>query len=215
MIKIVYLLCFLTLVNSSMAQEFEGEKLMLAQQMSNKGYEKLQAGDVRGAEILFLNALKLDSRVREAYMNLNSIYKESNMDAATTIMEAASSVFADDDEVWYYLANSYYQQKQFEKAIEAYANAIKYSKVNGEDFGLVWSYYFNKANALAKLNRNKDSIEFYTKAIEFNPENPSIYFNRGMNYLMVKQKDLAKKDWLKAGELGMEGIEEYIDEYIK
>ncbi len=192
--KIYYLLLFLALVHWSKAQEFTNEKFVLAQQMSNKGFEKLMKGDSRGAEILFLNALKLDPRVREAYMNLNSIYKEHNMEAAIKIMETASSVFSDDDEVWYCLANGYYQQNHFEKAIEAYSNAIELSKVNGEDFGLVWSYYFNKANSLAKLNRNKDSIEFYSKAIEFNPKNPNIYFNRGMNYLMIKQKELARKD---------------------
>lgn len=198
-----------------MAQEVYNEKLVQAQQMTNEGFIRLQDGEIEAAEALFLEALKLDDRVREAYMNLYSIYNEKNVGAAIEIMKRASSVFYDDDEVWYYLANAYYHSNLFEKAIEAYSKAIEYSKVNGEDFELVWSYYFNKANSLAKLNKNKESIEFYTKAIEHNPGNANIYFNRGMNYLITQEKELAKRDWIKAGHLGMPGMDEYIAKYIK
>ncbi len=213
--KLFFLLCLMCFVQCIVAQDISEDKLMKAQLMSNEGYMKLQNGDVEEAETLFLNALKLDKRVRETYMNLYGIYKENNPKAAIGVMERAASVFFDDDEVWYYLANAYYHSNQFEKAIEAYSKAIEYSKVNGESFNLVWSYYFNKANSLAKLNKNKESIVYYTQAIERNPNNANIYFNRGMNYLITQEKELAKRDWIKASNLGMKGVDEYIEEYFK
>jgi len=203
------------LTSNSLAQVNANEILVEAQEINNLGYESLTLGDTLTAKRCFLQAINLDDRVREAYINLNAIYQKDSLENAVKIMEQASLVFVDDDEVWYYLGNSYYRCELYEKAIKAYGSAIELSKVNGEDFGLVWSYYFNKANVLAKLQYYQESIQFYSEAIEFNPNHPTIYFNRGMIYYMCNQNEMARKDWQKAGELGMNGVQEYIEKYLK
>ncbi|WP_430814402.1 tetratricopeptide repeat protein [Carboxylicivirga sp. RSCT41] len=213
--RLFALLVCVVLLSCAFAQTNLNEELVKAQQLTNVGCEKLNAGDCDGAEKCFLEAIRIDARVREAYIHLNSIYKEKRVEEAVKILESAAKVFYDDDEIWYYLANRYYQVELFNKAIPAYKEAIKYSEINGRDFGLVWSYYFNLANSLARSGKCRESIVFYSKAVELKPENANIYFNRGMNYLMLKLKDSARLDWMKCKELGMEGVDEYIKEYLK
>jgi tetratricopeptide (TPR) repeat protein len=213
--RLVLHLGLLLLVGIVYGQTNLNEELVKAQQLTNHGLDKLNTGDKTGAEKYFLEAIGIDARVREAYIHLNTIYKENRVEEAIKVLESASKLFYDDDEILYYLANRYYQVEQFDKAIAVYDQAIEYSEINGRDFSLVWSYYFNKANSLARLGKHEESICIYTKAIEIQPNNCNIYFNRGMNYLMLNLKDSTRIDWMKCKELGMDGVDEYIKEYLK
>jgi hypothetical protein len=54
------------------------------------------------------------------------------------------------------------------------------------------------------LEDHRGAIADFTKEIEINPNFPNPYFNRGLEKIILKQKDSGCLDFSKAGELGFE-----------
>jgi len=67
-------------------------------------------------------------------------------------------------------ANTLYQQKQYNQAIELYQNIIN----NNEH---AWEIYYNLANAYYKTNKNTLAIYYYEKALLLYPNNSDIKNN--------------------------------------
>ena len=63
--------------------------------------------------------------------------------------------------------------------------------------------FFNRANALAKMNDYKSAIVDYTKAVELNDRFAEAYFNRGLARLYIGNTEQGIADLSKAGELGI------------
>jgi len=182
-----------------------------AAELNNKASGLLSTGQYLEAEAHLSRAIKYDSTLRSAYINLHESYsKQDKLDSAIANLSKAVSVFTDDDELWYYLGNTHNKSNQFEQAIQAYNKAIELNKINGENFSLTWAYYFNKANCLAQLKKYNDAITNYSQALRLQPENANIFFNRGMCHLMCKNKLAAKSDWTEAQKLGMTEARQYI-----
>ena len=208
------ILCFLFPI--PVISQINIEMANRAAELNNKASKLLNAGQYLEAETHLIKAIEYDSTLRSAYINLHESYtKQNKLDSAITNLDKAVSVFTDDDELWYYLGNTYNKADHFEEAIAAYSMAIEYSKQNEEEFPFLWAYYFNKANCLAELKRHAKAIPLYTKALKFQPNNSYIYFNRGMSYLMVQNKDSAKTDWEEAVKLGMEIAIQYLEKYCR
>ncbi len=93
--------------------------------------------------------------------------------------------------MYYQIANDYYEQQNYEKAIENYNMAILLNPVLSEA-------YFNRALCYYKMRNYKKAIEDYTKAADLDPHNPIIYNNRGDCYYRVKEYDKAMQDYEKA-----------------
>ncbi len=73
--------------------------------------------------------------------------------------------------------------------------------------------YFDSGTAKAELQDNKGAIQDYNKAIELNPNDADVYYNRGAAKIMSGQKDDGCLDLSKAGELGSAKAYESIKEY--
>jgi len=54
------------------------------------------------------------------------------------------------------------------------------------------------------------AIDFYTKAIQSNPQYADAYFNRGQCWFYLNNKDNSCKDWLKADSLGKSNLQDKI-----
>jgi len=64
--------------------------------------------------------------------------------------------------------------------------------------------YYDRARAYAKINKHAEAVEDLTKAIGMGKAEPIMagyYKNRGISYLAMEKRDLAKADFIKAKQL--------------
>ncbi len=132
--------------------------------------------------------------------------------------------------------NKAYQEENFDKAIEAYQEAIAlndamwayhfnlgltYKKAGQADKALEAfrraaelnpeSYSCNKemGEALAKRDQNEEAAPFYQKAVELNPEDPDTQYNYGIVLSQLGQNQEALLHFTKATELDPEYADAY------
>jgi tetratricopeptide (TPR) repeat protein len=91
---------------------------------------------------------------------------------------------------------SFYQKKEYEKAISAYNKAIKLNPK------LVKAYN-NRGIAILVTGLYEKAIADFTKAIELNPKYGKAYNNRAVAYWFQGQLDKAREDIKKAQSLGI------------
>ena len=63
-----------------------------------------------------------------------------------------------------------------------------------EDLTKLYEDYKLKGNEFVKVNDFKKALEFYTKCIELNADNPLAYLNRSLCYVKLNEAELAIKD---------------------
>ena len=97
---------------------------------------------------------------------------------------------------------TYYELKQYEKAIEDYNKAIELNPNDAE-------VYTNRGNPYYKLKRYEKAIEDYSKAIKLNPNDAVAYYNRGNAYDELKRYEKAIEDYSKAIELNPNYVDAY------
>ncbi len=170
----------------------------------------------KAAEILE-NVMDSDPSFHAAYVN----YYNSAKNIPTKIPELIASlrealeIFEQDDELAYYLGNVFQTEKMFIEAIEAYSEAIAFSKINGEDFPIVWAYHFNRGNCFLKTGQHAKAIIDYSNALELSPDNPDILTNRGFSYYKTGKQPQACQDWEEARKLGSEDTNRYLETFCK
>jgi tetratricopeptide (TPR) repeat protein len=75
--------------------------------------------------------------------------------------------------------------------------------------------YFNKANILCAQKDFQTAIQNYTKAIEIDGDFAEAYYNRGLTYLFIGEKEKGLADLSKAGELGIFKVYNLIQRFKK
>ena len=106
-------------------------------------------------------------------------------------------------------AEKFYKNKNFKKAIDMYTVALNYNENLQE-------IYTKRGGTFFQIGDYENAINDFTKVIELKPENPTIYFMRGLSKTLVKKedKDGACLDIKKAIDLGydvsnLNGLDEY------
>lgn len=200
-------------------QEFEVnlEDREEAMALTEKGIKKIDAGNYPSAIKDLEKAIAIDSTFHPAYINLYTAYSQSDGNKANLIrlLKKGNSIFEEDDELTYYLGYVYYQNNQFPEAINEFTKAIRYSKINGEDFPLVYGYHFNRGNAYLKTKNFEKAITDYSYALKLNPSNPDILTNRGIANYQHNRKEEACRDWKRSMEEGGFTAEKYIKQFCK
>ncbi len=84
-------------------------------------------------------------------------------------------------------ANQYYDQKQYERAIQDFDQAIKLDR----DYKVA---YYNRGNAHRALGKYERAIQDYDMAIKLDPNFKQVYSNRGLAYLALGQYETAIQD---------------------
>lgn len=173
--------------------------------------------DYQKASELLETVMKKDPTFHAAYVNYYSAARNIPSKTSNLIEALKESllIFEEDDELAYYLGNVFQAEKRFPEAIAAYSDAIAYSKINGEDFPIVWAYYFNRANSLLKTNQHAKAIPDYTYSLKLSPDNPDIYTNRGFCYYKTNKQEAACEDWNKAIQFGNPASEKYLKSFCK
>ena len=75
--------------------------------------------------------------------------------------------------------------------------------------------YYNLANVSIESNDFKSALNYYSKAIEIEQKFAEAYYNRGLTYIYLKQKDEGCTDVSIAGELGVQRAYAVIKKYCK
>jgi tetratricopeptide (TPR) repeat protein len=185
--------------------------------LTEKGLRKIDAGNYPSAIIDLEKAIATDATFHPAYINLYKAYNQITGDKSRLlkIIEEGTNIFEEDDELTYYLGYLYYQKGEFPQAIREFTRAIGYSKINGEDFHLVYGYHFNRGNAYLKTKEFEKAIKDYSYALKLSPGNPDILTNRGIAKYQIKNSIEACKDWNKSVDEGGMTAQKYIKQFCQ
>jgi len=185
--------------------------------LTEKGLRKIDAGYYQGAIADLEKAISKDATFHPAYINLYRAYNQIDGDKSRLIkiIEEGTGIFEEDDELTYYLGYLYYQKGQFPQAIREFSRAIGYSKINGEDFHLVYGYHFNRGNAYLKTKEFEKAIKDYSYALKLSPGNPDILTNRGTAQYQINNKNEACKDWNMSIKEGGMTAQKYIRQFCQ
>lgn len=141
-------------------QETERQKLL------GKALDKFQ-------QAVDLNPNEIEPQLNIAYIDL--LLKKP--DRAIAALDKAKEKFPANAKVFYFYGLSHSDAKQYDKAMQAFADAI--SKVDDSTEGLLdSSFYFYYGAACERAGNLETATEQFRKSIEINPENPDPY-----NYL--------------------------------
>ncbi|SDZ54224.1 Tetratricopeptide repeat-containing protein [Rhodonellum ikkaensis] len=218
--KYIQIIAFLFLANPLFAQKIydvdeniRNNSVVITQtargMISDRNYQK--------ASELLETVMEKDPSFHAAYVNYYSATRNipSKTGNLIRILKESLSIFEEDDELAYYLGNVFQAENRYPEAIKAYSEAIAFSKINGEDFPIVWAYYFNRANCLLKTNQHAKAIPDYTYSLKLSPDNPDIYTNRGFCYYKTDKRAAACDDWNKAIQFGNPASEKYLKSFCK
>jgi tetratricopeptide (TPR) repeat protein len=177
--------------------------------ISNENY-------VTAAKILE-KVIEDDPSYHAAYLNFYRAGSQvdEKKEKVVEVLRQGLEIFREDDEMAYYLGNLLQRENRLEEAIEAYSDAIAFSKINGEDFPLVWAYYFNRGNCFLKSNQFEKAIPDYDYALELSPNNADVLTNRGYCHYKTDNGLAACEDWSEAQVLGNRKTSEYLQRFCQ
>jgi tetratricopeptide (TPR) repeat protein len=213
-------LLFLTVCVPSFSQKIfdvDGETRASSIEVNNAAITMIGDGNYATAYKVLVTVIEQDPSFHSAYLNL---YRAgSNLpdktDAVVETLRVGLTIFEEDDEMAYYLGNILQKSNRFPEAIQAYSDAIAFSKKNGEDFPLVWAYHFNRGNCYLKSNQHAKAIPDYDYALKLSPDNADVLTNRGFCFYKTNNRNAACADWREALELGNEQTTKYLQSYCK
>lgn len=183
----------------------------------NTAQKMISSGKYDKAANILESVLKKDPTFHAAYVNYYNAVRNLPQKTQNLIqsLTTALDIFVEDDELAYYLGNVYQAQKQYKRALDAYSAAISFSKINGEDFPIVWAYHFNRGNCHLKTKQFENAIVDYTYALKLSPDNTDILTNRGTSYYQAKNTNKACQDWNVARRLGSKSVDKYLSNFCK
>ncbi|MEW5844781.1 MAG: tetratricopeptide repeat protein [Bacteroidota bacterium] len=218
--KSFYILFFIiSIVNKLFSQDYivQVEDRNKAIELISLSETLIENNEIDKAYSTIVESINIDSTFRPAYLYLFKIFTLNNhyADKVLALLIKGRSIYKDDDELSFYIAEIYRMKPEYDKAKLEYNKAIYFSKINGENFPLVYSYYFNRGNCFMKLNQIDSAIMDYTNSIRLKPNYPNSYYNRGICYYTKKSIEKACDDWSISYKLGNNNAKIYIDKFCK
>lgn len=187
-----------------------------AVELNNSALKEIKSNNHPKAISLLVDAIKLDSTLRNAYITLNqACVNENDQVILKVYLTKATTLFIDDDELFYYLGNLYRKENQLDSAINFYSKAIELSKINGEDYPIVYAYYLNRGICYLDKESYVQALQDFNYGITLNPKNAALYTNKGSLLYQLGNKNQACTQWQKAVYLGCKDAESYYDKYCK
>jgi Ca-activated chloride channel family protein len=126
---------------------------------------------------LFLTNMAADAThaasVYDTLQKGNKLYQEGKFDEALKIFVDGQIEHADDTNLKYNIASSHYKMKNYDEAVKGYLDVAATAK----DSKLAERAFFNGGNALYRQGKLEDAIEYYKKALEFDPDDQDAKHN--------------------------------------
>lgn len=185
--------------------------------ITNRAVKRIQSKEYGQAIKLIMDAVNYDSTFRGVYtvMYNASVAAKNFSPEVKGVLEKGNRIFKDDDEISFYLAEIYRMNNEVDSALNLYTHSINLSKINGEDFELVYLYYFNRGNCFLKKEQYQLAIEDYSYSLKLKPNNANVLSNRGICFYKIKISEKACDDWKKASELGNSVAFQYLKSFCK
>jgi len=185
-------------------------------ELNNSAIKEIKSKNHTKAISLLTDAIKLDSTLRNAYITLNQACNdEKDWMVLKEYLTKAANLFTDDDEIFYYIGNLYRKENQVDSAIVYYTKAIEFSKINGEDYPLVYAYYLNRGICFLDKELHVLALQDFNYGITLNPKNAALYTNKGNLLYQLGNKNQACTQWQKAINLGCLDATSYFNQYCK
>jgi tetratricopeptide (TPR) repeat protein len=218
--KYLFLLFFILYAEASVGQEvFEVEVEVRENSfvINNTAVDMIANENFLSAARILEKVIEYDPSFHAAYLNYYRAGSqvEEKKEKVIQVLRKGLEIFKEDDEMAYYLGNLLQKENRFDEAINAYTEAIIYSKINGEDFPLVWAYYFNRGNCFLKTNQHSKAIQDYDYALELSPKNADILTNRGFCHYKTNNPSAACTDWSVATDLGSKHTQKYMQSFCQ
>lgn len=126
------------------------------------------------------------------------------------VQDAQSAMQVDkpkDSWPWISLGYYYRDLKQYDKALEALKEALKYDE-DGAGTGPGMAVHYHTGWTLHEAGRYAEAIEAYTRGIPRQPDYGAVYYRRALAHEALGNREQARQDLLKAQELSpQEGID--------
>jgi len=178
-----------------------------AYKLFNQAIEEYNAGQYKRAIKLYdtifdiiphdqENQLKRGNITKETIL-YNSFFASNKMkdnNKSKEILQQLIDINFNEPAIYIYMSNIYLEEGNTDKAIE-------YLALGREIFEEDQSLINTEINLYIKLNRTAELIEKLGEAIEFDPENDLLYFNRGTIYDQGGNITKAEKDYKSALEI--------------
>lgn len=114
----------------------------------------------------------------------------------------------DDDQLYQLLGTLYHNNGKPQKALAQFKKAINVNADNTiaqQGAAMVYAHI---------LGEHEQAIIHFTKALENDPKNAALLFNRGCSYMISEEMDQAKKDLQKASDLNHDKADEMLEKYF-
>ncbi|MGE0090847.1 MAG: tetratricopeptide repeat protein, partial [Bacteroidales bacterium] len=196
--------------------QIDYDDYLKAVELNNSALKEIKLNNHQKAISLLTDAIKIDSTLRNAYITLNqACIDEGSLMILKEYLTKAANLFTDDDEIFYYIGNLYRKENQIDSAIVYYTKAIKFSKINGEDYPLVYAYYLNRGICFLDKELHIQALQDFNYGIKLNPKNAALYTNKGNLLYQLGNKNQACTQWQKAINLGCSDATSYYNQYCK
>ena len=127
-----------------------------------------------------------------AWKLLMGIYlRLEDMDGCIKVCDDALVHFSNDSEFYFYKGAAYYQQKEYQKALDTYNEGL--SSVPEKDAALKSNFYGQMGDLYYHLGQKDKAYEMYDKALQFNDRN-IVVLNNYAYFLSLDKKDLSKAE---------------------
>mgnify|MGYP001767181309 CR=1 FL=1 len=196
--------------------QIDFDDYLKAVELNNSALKEIKSNNHQKAISLLTDAIKIDSTLRNAYITLNqACVNENDQLILKAYLTKAVTIFTDDDELFYYLGNLYRKENQVDSAIQYYSKAIELSKINGEDYPIVYAYYLNRGICYLDKESPVQALQDFNYGITLNPKNAALYTNKGNLLYQLGNTNQACTQWQMAVKLGCSDAESSYSKYCK
>ena len=191
------------------------EDRKLATELTKEAIKDIKNGALDDAYKKLLKSVTVDSTLHETYKRLYQVWSKTHKDPEKIIklLNKGTRIFLEDDELDFYCGEIYDFESDYKDAIAEYTIAMKYAKINGEDFYLVPHYYLNRGNIYLKSKQYQLALKDYNYMLKLDSLSQSGLIDRGITLYQIREKEKACMDWEKAMEAGSEIAKTYFQKH--
>lgn len=167
------------------------------EEYKQQGIVAMASGDYDQALDLFGKALDLSGgsvgaqEIDICYYKAAALYQAGQIQEAIAVYDALTEYDEQNADAWFLRGSIYAGQRDLEKALEDYRQAVK---LDDENYDLYIGIYEN----LNALGYQEEAAEFLNMALEIEGDGAYNCLNRGRIYMILGQYDAAEKALLKA-----------------
>lgn len=122
-------------------------------------------------------------------------------DEAIAVLLKGLAIIDHDPELWNYLGVAYWKKGAFDRALDAYENALSFDHNYPIAFNNLGALFLSQFQQTKSQSSFRIAVDHYKKAIELDPSYASPYNGLGTAYAQAGDMDQAVANWKKAIEL--------------